>query len=50
MKLKSQEFAERNEYLNIFKNCVEEIKKDIARRNNISSLNYFKENGPKSYL
>jgi hypothetical protein len=50
MKLKSQELAEKNEYLSIFKNCVCKIKKDIIRRSNIPSINYFKENGPQNYV
>lgn len=36
--------------MNLFRRCVEEVKKEVARRNKIPSLNFFKENGPKSYL
>jgi hypothetical protein len=46
----SEELAERREYLSIFKRCVAELKKDIMRRNNIPSLNFFKQNGPKDFI
>lgn len=29
---------------------MEQVRKDIIRRNNIPSLNYFKENGPKNFI
>jgi hypothetical protein len=29
---------------------VGEIKKDIMRRNNIPSLNFFKQNGPQDFI
>jgi hypothetical protein len=49
-RLKSRELNEKNELEEIFKNCVEQVRKDIIRRNNIPSLNYFKENGPKNFI
>ncbi len=42
--------AERNEYFNIIKSCVEQVRKDLFRKNNASSLNYFKNHGPKSFI
>ena len=38
------------DYLKIFKNCVDQIKKDVIRRNHIPSINFFKENGPKDLV
>ena len=42
--------ADDNELKNIFRNCIEEVRKEMARRNNVPSLNFFKQNGPKDYL
>ena len=33
----------------ILKNCIEEVRKEMTRRTKAPSLNFFKENGPKSY-
>lgn len=41
--------SEANELKTVLKNCIEEVRKDIARRGTGPTLNFFKENGPKSY-
>lgn len=45
--LKSKHLVDKNEYESIFKACVEEVRKEVLRRNGILGLNYFKLHGPR---
>ena len=47
--LRSKEMADNNDLKQILKNCIEEVRKDMTRRTKGPSLNFFKENGPKTY-
>ena len=39
---KSKQMAEINELREVFKNCIEEVRKNIVRKGNGPALNFFK--------